>query len=452
MKKINLQKHSRTLRLKYLLISVFISIVLCLNFFGFYQPHGSPAMNTYWTNGSSMPNALYFGGSAAYQGNGNDWLFVIGGTGNSTATAEVYKYDLNSNIWSAAAPYPSEIGANATAVVGDTIYSFGGFDDGITTTANSFKYNINANTWTPIAPLREQSAFMKAIGYQDSLIYICGGFSSTPSGAKDTILLYNTKTNSYRNATTMPLERRAGACTIVGDTIVYMCGFAGGPPDRNVIRGVISQTDRSIIDWSLGVPFPGQSKTRFNAQPWGDKGLIMTGGTDITAVFQSVSNECYTYSPGLNEWTVQLSKPTRWNSGYSGSFYKNGIWKLVCAGGYSGSEAMNITEIFVDDGTTSIHTNEFSTNTYRLFQNYPNPFNPETTIKYNIPYAGHVELKVYNAAGKEVCELVNKYSPAGMHEVKFNGSSNGYTLSSGVYFYKLKAGNFTSIKKMILIK
>ncbi len=85
---------------------------------------------------------------------------------------------------------------------------------------------------------------------------------------------------------------------------------------------------------------------------------------------------------------------------------------------------------------------------YELAQNYPNPFNPTTKIEYSIPAQSQVVLKIYNIVGQEVATLVNEVQKAGIHNVKF-GASN---LSSGVYFYRLTAGDFTSVKKMVLLK
>ncbi|MBS1515292.1 MAG: T9SS type A sorting domain-containing protein [Bacteroidetes bacterium] len=83
-----------------------------------------------------------------------------------------------------------------------------------------------------------------------------------------------------------------------------------------------------------------------------------------------------------------------------------------------------------------------------LNQNYPNPFNPTTNIQYGIPQQSYVSLKVYDMSGKLVAELVNEVKEKGYYTVKFDGSK----LSSGFYLYKLTAGDFTSIKKMSLIK
>jgi hypothetical protein len=85
---------------------------------------------------------------------------------------------------------------------------------------------------------------------------------------------------------------------------------------------------------------------------------------------------------------------------------------------------------------------------FELSQNYPNPFNPTTLIKYSLPKAGNVSLKVYNVLGKEVATLVNGYQTAGNYKVKFNARG----LASGLYFYRLTAGDFVSVKKMMLLK
>ena len=90
---------------------------------------------------------------------------------------------------------------------------------------------------------------------------------------------------------------------------------------------------------------------------------------------------------------------------------------------------------------------------FYLSQNYPNPFNPTTTIKYSIPsvetsHASSVRLIVYDLLGREVASLVNEEKPAGNYEVKWNAAN----LPSGIYMYKINAGNYTAVKKMILLK
>ena len=86
--------------------------------------------------------------------------------------------------------------------------------------------------------------------------------------------------------------------------------------------------------------------------------------------------------------------------------------------------------------------------TYALNQNYPNPFNPSTEISYSIPEKSFVSLKVYNVLGKEIASLVNNQEEAGIHQINFNAAN----LSSGMYFYTIRAGNFTATKKLMLLK
>jgi hypothetical protein len=91
--------------------------------------------------------------------------------------------------------------------------------------------------------------------------------------------------------------------------------------------------------------------------------------------------------------------------------------------------------------------------TYELVQNYPNPFNPTTQITYGLPHDGHVVLTVYNALGQEVVRLLDQNQPAGRYSVQFAAKDNtGATLSSGIYYYSLRAGEFVEIKKMLLMK
>ena len=100
------------------------------------------------------------------------------------------------------------------------------------------------------------------------------------------------------------------------------------------------------------------------------------------------------------------------------------------------------------DFLISINEEEKLPTEFKLEQNYPNPFNPSTKIVYDIPKNIYVTLKIYNSIGKEVSELVNGYKQAGSYSETFDASN----LPSGVYFYKLQAGEFISTNKMLLIK
>jgi len=90
---------------------------------------------------------------------------------------------------------------------------------------------------------------------------------------------------------------------------------------------------------------------------------------------------------------------------------------------------------------------------FSLFQNYPNPFNPETVITYSLPQQTEVNLTVFNLLGQMVFKLVDKKQDAGSYTVQWNGmSSNGLAAASGVYIYKLSAADFSTTRKMLLLR
>ena len=108
---------------------------------------------------------------------------------------------------------------------------------------------------------------------------------------------------------------------------------------------------------------------------------------------------------------------------------------------YSKTITVDLTTI------TDVNGNELP-KVYSLSQNYPNPFNPTTTIKFGLPEAGFVDLRVFNMLGEEVAQLVSNEMRAGYHEVNFDASN----LSSGMYIYKLTSGKFAQTKKLMLLK
>jgi len=116
------------------------------------------------------------------------------------------------------------------------------------------------------------------------------------------------------------------------------------------------------------------------------------------------------------------------------------------------SEAKEITEYIMIDKFEEVMPVENDENVvpseYSLSQNYPNPFNPSTKIKYSIPQASFVTLKIYDVLGNEIMTLANSEKSVGIYEVKFNASS----LPSGIYFYQLQAGSFAETRKMVLLK
>jgi hypothetical protein len=88
-----------------------------------------------------------------------------------------------------------------------------------------------------------------------------------------------------------------------------------------------------------------------------------------------------------------------------------------------------------------------------LYGNYPNPFNPETTIRFELANAGFVTMDIFNQKGQLVKTLLNTELPAGFHQITWNGKDqNGSPVSSGIYYYRMRSGKYSSTRKMILMK
>ncbi len=151
------------------------------------------------------------------------------------------------------------------------------------------------------------------------------------------------------------------------------------------------------------------------------------------------SGEIYRTTDGGKTWTSQNADG---NNFAKVNFINN---KLGFAVGYGGEIHRTIT-----GGITSVLEEKGSNvpDNFILYQNYPNPFNPTTIINYQIPKYGMVTIKIYDILGREIKTLVNEYKPAGRYNITFNASN----LASGVYFYRLQAGEFTETKKLLLLK
>jgi hypothetical protein len=102
----------------------------------------------------------------------------------------------------------------------------------------------------------------------------------------------------------------------------------------------------------------------------------------------------------------------------------------------------------VEEGIEAILPHDFS-----LSQNYPNPFNPQTVIEYALPRDSRVSIVVYNVLGQKVKVLKNEWEEAGYKSVSWDGTNqSGQEIGTGIYFYKITAGDFVQTKKMVLLK
>ena len=166
--------------------------------------------------------------------------------------------------------------------------------------------------------------------------------------------------------------------------------------------------------------------------------MIVAFVSDITLIAQS-SIKYYSFGNGSSE--------------ISNSIIKGSVTYGQSIIGYSGNSDFvshigfwyQFEDLLVE---TRENGNKTIPNKFELFQNYPNPFNPTTSIKYSIPKTSYVSLVVFDILGSEIIRLVGKEQTQGNYEIEFDGSD----LTSGIYFYRIQAGEFVETKKMILLK
>jgi hypothetical protein len=124
-------------------------------------------------------------------------------------------------------------------------------------------------------------------------------------------------------------------------------------------------------------------------------------------------------------------------------------WTVLAADGRDTSRgAQGVWRFFLADTLLPVEGERQVPHEFVLHQNYPNPFNPSTSIRYGLPQRSTVSLSIFNTLGQRVATLVKGEQEAGYHEVMFNATG----FSSGIYFYRMTAGNFVETKKLLLLR
>jgi len=206
-----------------------------------------------------------------------------------------------------------------------------------------------------------------------------------------------------------------------------------------------------------GVTLGGYSSVKM---PFYDYANIGEKDTLYSVIFDSVSTfDTLTFDWAYAVYLSTFSDSLEVNISVDGG---NTFTNIFRKGGYQLASAISTTLPFAPVNAQQWRTFRYSLSDvippdnpysiipgdYSLEQNYPNPFNPVTTIGYKLPINTFVSIKIYDLTGKQLLTLVNENKNAGTHEVNFNASG----FSSGVYFYMIKAGNFTQARKLVFLK
>jgi hypothetical protein len=344
-----------------------------------------------WTAGAVMPVGNYIGGSVGYtevvDKATTGYLFALGG-GLTPGTAN-YKYNVNTNTWSAIASFPSGISRFATAINGHYIYVMGGYDLAATPAQVStvWKYDINndAGGWVAVASLPSVLGWGRAVGH-GNYVYLAGGVSGATYMTD--VLVYDVNLNTWTAATPMTDGRFGGGFSCTGNTLVYVAGAAASGIINTVLKGDIDPGNPLLITWTLTTsPFPGNgniypkddlsktdltgdinSKTvllegnksnyppgamyRFEAAPWGTDGVIVAGGSPNSTWAPASPSSCFIYKPGSNTWVKQgdlVSPATPTTGAFSGTVQYGTTWKLIVSGGVTtGGLNTTATSIWTD--------------------------------------------------------------------------------------------------------
>lgn len=400
-----------------------------------------PNVMAQWNSGEDIPEPIRAGQSVGYDKDGEGYLFVVSGRDqNGTITPITQRYQLSTDSWANVAPHPTPLLGGAVAVLKDTIYTIGGLT---TTPGNAIKtvrkYNIATDSWSGAADFPVNIVDSRAVAYQDSLIYVIGGYQHKT-------YLYNSTYNRWREATSILPPGSSlswGGFAIHGNKLVYMCGSDGFLSNNywnTVWVGTIDENDRANIVWEEKTPFPGETRTFFEAHTWRD-GVIMTGGsTDNT--FETFSDETYFYNPHTDVWQQLAPKPTAWLTGNSGSVLIGNVSKLICASGFQ-TDYLFETEIYSQEG--SLATNDYSINECGI-ENFKILNDIIIKIQFCTYEDGDVNAIIWDGLGRIVIKMESIVNVAGNYTIPLEGLN----IAKGTYFFALSQNGNMKTKKMLI--
>jgi len=256
----------------------------------------------------------------------------------------------------------------------------------------------------------------------------------------------------------------AGINAVIFNGSDYQGWYLGndGPPSPNIRTGYATSPDGLV--WTKSDSNPvldlGAAGEWDNANPGG--GAVIYNGSIYEMWYEGtragLTQIGYATSTDGLVWTKSDSNPVLlvgpfadwdWSSVFAPTVLYDGTSYHLWYVGVSSGLGLKIGYATVPLGSiTGIADEGIVPEKYELSQNYPNPFNPVTVIRYSIPKAEEVSLVVYNLIGKEVAHLIDERKPAGSYTVKWDASN----MASGIYFYRLQAGDFVQTKKMLLLK
>jgi hypothetical protein len=404
---------------------------------------------------SNFPNVP---GSGALWGHAScvlgDTIYVAGGSSSGTPSNFFYKYSISGNVWDTGDPLPNPKTGGDLVACGGKIYYIGGGNVTISVpNTEQYVYNPATGNWSLIASLPTPVTGNVAEPYRDSIIYcMFGGWNTY----ERLVQVYSVNTNSWSQATQIPSGngRRSFAGGILGNKLFVCAGFSSAFRNDFWV-GTINPSNHLQITWTQRTNLAIATSRPGGTALYGKFYVIIgeiNGG--------SASDSIAVWDTSTAIWTYRDGKPIRTSNLYgsvsSSITYCEGRpgVKVWVAGGSIQGQSIRPLDVYADTCLlnctgpfTGISNNQIPVK-YGLLQNYPNPFNPATKITYQIPKDENLKITVSDILGKELIILAEGFKKAGTYEVTFDGRN----FSSGVYFYRMEAGDFSETKKMVLIK
>jgi hypothetical protein len=419
------------------------------------NPSFSSSTIASWSNLPNSPNAVSRSCCAFVNVNGTDFVYQFGGGNSSSDLRRVARLNLSNNTWTnnvSTMPYQISSGT-AIPMRGDSvIYVFGGE---LLNLGKTLRYNVYTNTWSTMANMPYRVTDALVVKYNASIIYVIGGgdgYFGAAAFRTNRVQVYNINTNTYTVINNYPINCAMLGGGIYRDTIIAVGGYTdGGNATANCYKGVINPST-FYISWSGMPSYPAGAILRmasFVAVKDDGVGIMCTGGAVNGS---NPTSQTFLWNFCTQTWQNNLPNNALARSNFKASGRGNAIYIVA---GYTNTGVGTTEKIsfsYIDGPCSNMlgvnNSNNSTAQDYYLNQNYPNPFNPSTTISFGLPKASNVTISVYDQSGKEIKTLTNKFYQAGHHNVDFDATD----LASGVYFYKLLAGEFISMKKMVMIK
>lgn len=387
--------------------------------------------------GIDFNDDLYFSASEGAGGyfykstdNGNSWILLTNGLGNYGVKSIAFSYDgyiyvtayssqlgqgkifystNHGEYWYMCNSSPGNSSENIIVTINNDIYVTFYWENIYRSTNHGTSWDLVNNTIHNLTDLKTNQ-----LGH----IFV----SSSTSG----VFRFIDDGNNWEAINDGITELYLNSPTIDPSGFIY-AGLGGTP-------GKIWRTIESSIPVEL-ISFTTTANVNEIILNWSTATEINNSGFEILRIAQNDNNEWNKigFVPGHGTTTETQHYSFTDNDVKPGK-YQYKLKQIDYDGTFEYSQIVEVEIPFV---------NEFS-----LSQNFPNPFNPSTVISYQLAVIGFVTLKVYDILGREVATLVNEEKSAGEYEVEFDGSA----LTSGIYFYQLKAGEYSETRKMVLLK